>query len=71
MLLMGCTKVVPVSVYPVFPSDIDDCSYPVLTTTSDTALAQGYIEALGQIKLCNGKLKSVRDMKEQNEKTPH
>ena len=64
LLLTGCTKDVNHSGWPVFPSDIDDCAYPVLTDTTDVGLAAGYLQALGQVKLCNGKLEAVRKLRD-------
>lgn len=65
LCLTACTKGVQHSGWPVFPSDIDDCTYPVLADTSDVGLSVAYLDALGQIKLCNGKLQSVRKLRDE------
>ncbi|WP_396622956.1 hypothetical protein [Marinobacter sp. W-8] len=64
VLLVGCQTVY---VYPdnPFPADLDleDCVYPMRASDDDAALGDAYVQALGQIELCNGRLEGVRKAK--------
>lgn len=62
--LTGCKTIY---VYPdnPFPEDVDleGCVYPMRDSDDDAALGNAYVEALGEIEKCNGRLEGARKAK--------